>query len=403
MTTRVVITGLGVITPLGDDLETNWQLLLQGKSGIDFITSFNSEALKVHIAGEIKSLDSAMMPANKHQLDRAVILGLIAVEKLLTDAQFYPDKSSATGLIVGTGFGTIQSKEEHYIKIGKDPSHSHPIIILTAMDNAPASEIAIKHGLKGINQTIFTACSSGLNAIGNAYRLIKDGYEERVIAGGVDSPITPNLLHNWSKLRLISRSMQPQKASKPFSKGRDGFVISEGAGFILLENYEKAIERGAKIYAEITGFSSNCDAQHLTTPDYLQQSKVIDSAIKEAGINKEEIQYINAHGTATTINDQVETKAIKNSFGTYSYQIPISALKSQLGHTMGAAGAIETIFTVLMMQRGKILPTINFEEADPTCDLNCVPNVPIEKSIKYALKTSFGFGGNNSAIVIKRY
>ena len=404
---RVAVTGMSAITPFGVGIEIAWEKLIKGHSCIRQIQAFETGNLKTKIAGEILGIDynEHLSGLDIHNLDSCTILTLLTVKGLLEnkDLGLTSGELREGGIIIGTGFGTICSKEENFIRVLAESKPMFPLIIPRAMDNAPASEAAIYLGLKGINQTIFTACSSGLNAIGNAYRLIKDGYENVMIAGGVDTSITKYNLEAWSKLRVVStRNHDPTGASRPFSKGRDGFVLSDGAGFLLLENYDKAVERQVPIYAEIIGFGATCDAQHITAPSFQEQARAIMLALKEAEITADDVDYISAHGTATKLNDVIETKAIKAALGEKAYAIPISSLKSQIGHTIGAAGAIELIFTIQMMLNNTILPTINFEERDDECDLNYVPNKAIKVGqIRYAIKNSFGFGGNNASLAIK--
>lgn len=402
---RVVITGLGLITPIGVGVTQNWQALRQGRCCIKPISSFDASNCRIKLCGEISNIDcNSLLPnIRTDRIDRSVVLSLLAAQEAIRDANLNTTQCNETGVMVGTGFGTIQTKEETYLNASSNDAGIHSLIILKGMDNAAASEIAIRFGLKGINQTIFTACSSGAMAIGDAYRLISQGHEKRVLAGGVDTPITQFLIKAWDKLHVISRCSDPTNASQPFSKGRDGFVLSEGAAFLVLEDADAAENRGAPVYAEISGFGANCDAKHLTTPDPDTQRIAINKALDDAQIRPDQIKYINAHGTGTVLNDQIETQAIKKTFGQQAYKIPISASKSQLGHMIGACGAAEAILTVLMMQNKLILPTIHYEEPDPLCDLDYVPNIAREViSMDYALKTSFGFGGANAVLVFKK-
>jgi 3-oxoacyl-[acyl-carrier-protein] synthase II len=404
MRNRVAITGLGVVTPFGRGVTNNWAQAIQGKCGIRKLSTVDATGLRVQYGGEIPEQDMATLSSSidSSRMDRSVLLAIDAAHEALKAAGLGVQETGTTGVVVGTGFGTIQTKERHFLQAANDDRAISPLIVLQGMDNAAASEIAIRFGLKGINQTLFTACSSGAMAIGTAYRLIVQGYETRLLAGGVDTPITRLMIKAWDKLHLISRGRQWDQCSLPFGRNRNGFTIAEGAGFLVLENLTSARSRGAVIYAELAGFSANCDAQHLSTPDANTQANVVRSALDDAKIASDQVQYINAHGTATTVNDQVETQAIKLAFGAKAVGIPISATKSQIGHTMGASGAIEAIFTVLMMRSGCLLPTIHFQSGDPLCDLDYVPN-QVRKigPIQFALKTAFGFGGNNVALVLR--
>ncbi|KAF0134534.1 MAG: 3-oxoacyl-acyl-carrier-protein synthase II [Candidatus Saganbacteria bacterium] len=410
MKRRVVITGIGAITPLAIGVIDNWNKLIKGTSGVKKIGLFGVDNLKIKIGGELTLLEipEELKDLSPKTLDRSTIFAIIAVNEALKSADLHEKEKRdlfRIGIILGTGFGTIQAKEGNYVNILEHKKPMYPLIIPKAMDNAPASEAAIYFGLKGINLSLFTACSSGTNAIGTAFRLIRDNYEDTLIAGGVDTPITYHILDAWSKLRVLSkRNDDPQRASCPFSKNRDGFVLSEGAGFMVMESYERAQERKAMILAEIVGYGATCDALHVTAPDYLEQSNAISLAIKDAGVSINDIDYISAHGTATKLNDATETKAIKRVFKDRSYEIPISALKSQIGHTIGASGAIESIFAIQMMRHNILLPTINYTEKDEECDLNYIPNKAVDTDkIKYVLKNSFGFGGSNASIVLKNY
>ena len=404
MKKRVVITGWGLITPFGVGVENNWNKLLQEKSCIKTLSTVNTSNLRVKIGGEIPKINflDHLPGIRPRRLDESVLLTLLASKEAIQHAKLTEKECKETGMILGTCFGTIKTKEDTFLRLAEDESSIYALIFLKGMDNAAANETAIRFKLKGINQTIFTACSASLMAIGNAYRQISDGHEKRIITGGVDSAITKSVMKGWEKLHVISFCKEPDSASRPFSKNRDGLVMSEGAGFVVLEEYETAIKRKATIYGEIAGFGTNCDATHITSPDVESQSAAMHLALKDAGVSPSQIQYINAHGTATTFNDKAETQAFKNVFGEYAYKIPVSATKSQIGHTMGACGAIEMILTLLMMKHKTLLPTLHFEGNDPDCDLDYVPNkIRKVNSVDYALKTSFGFGGSNAVVVLK--
>lgn len=402
---RVVVTGMGSVTPFGVGVNLLWKNLVDGHSCVDSIRRFDCSKLKCKIGGVIPDIqyENHLNIINSSKFDTATLIAMIAIQEALQEAHFEAHEISSLGLILGTGFGTIQTKEENFVNTLTFHKPIYSLIVLKAMDNAIAGEAAIQFGLKGINQTVFTACSSGLNAIGNAYRLIRSGYEECIVAGGVDTPITFYMMESWGRLRILStKNNAPKNACKPFCADRDGIVLAEGAAFLVLEEYERAKNRGAKILCELVGFSTNCDAKHITTPDYKQQALVISKTLKDANITMNEIDYINAHGTATIINDRIETLAIKEVFGENN-MIPISATKSQLGHAMGASGAIETICTIKMMENDMVLPTINLNKTDPDCDMNFVANSIRKIKVNYALKNSFGFGGNNAALVLKKY
>lgn len=406
MKNNVVVTGLGLITPLGIGLKESWKKALLGKTAIQKIKSISTDTLRTKLAGEIPSFkfQDYFSDSRPDRMDRSTILALLAAQEALLDANISKEKErSETGVIVGTCFSTIQTKESTYLKLAVSEEGMSPLIFLKSMDNAASGEIAIKFGLKGINQTIFTACSASTMAIGEAYRLIREGYADRILVGGTESPITRFIIRGWEKLHLISDATRPQDIKSPFSLNRNGLILGEGAGFLVLESEKKAMKRQAKIYSSIVGFGTNCDAMHLATPDSTSQAKAIFSALKEAKLKKEDIDYINLHGTGTKMNDKVETEAIKKVWGSLAHSIPASALKSQIGHTMGACGAIETALTVAMMQENILLPTVNFEPGDPDCDLDYIPNKPRKiGNLTYAMKLSFGFGGSNGVLILKK-
>lgn len=405
MNKRVVVTGMGLVTPFGVGVEKNWNEFVLEKSCIKPLTKIDTSTLRVKVGGEISDINYTDLLKNNrcHKFDETVLLSMLASQEAIGHAQLSEKNCQETGLILGTCFGTIKTKEETFYQFAKDELGIYSLIFLKGMDNAAANEVAIRHQLKRINQTVFTACSSSLMAIGNAYRCIKNGYEKRILAGGVDVAITQSIIKAWEKLHVISLGSDVNKVSQPFSKFRDGLSMSEGAGFLVLEDYDEALKRNVDILGEIGGFGTNCDATHMTSPDIDSQSRAIKEALDDAGVLASQVQYINAHGTATQLNDRVETQVIKKVFGDYAYQIPISASKSQLGHTMGACGAIETILTFLMMKHNVVLPTLHFEKGDLECDLDYVPNsVRAVNPLNIAIKHSFGFGGSNAVIVLKR-
>jgi 3-oxoacyl-[acyl-carrier-protein] synthase II len=313
--------------------------------------------------------------------------------------------SYEAGVILGTGFGGQASIEEYcgaFFSNGR--GRRSAIAIPKSMYNASSSNIAIRHKVRGPNITVSTACSSGANAIGQAFHLIRYGQAERMIAGGVDAPVTPVVMDAWKDMRVLStRNETPARACKPFSANRDGFILSEGAGIVLLEDMELAVERGAHIYGEVAGYGATADAAHITFPDPEGEAHAIKRALRDAGATAAEIDYINAHGTATKLNDASETEALKAVFGSRAYEIPVSSIKSMLGHSMGASGAIEFIATVLSIERGLVPPTINYEERDPQCDLDYITEGARAVRIRAAISNSFGFGGNNAVLVARRY
>ncbi|MEO0189812.1 MAG: beta-ketoacyl-ACP synthase II, partial [candidate division WOR-3 bacterium] len=364
---RVVVTGLGAITPLGNDLKSTWENMLQGKSGIDLIKSFDTSNHTVKIAGEVKDFrpEQKIDPKILKRLDRCVQLCLWATIEAVEDAKIDFEKFDKTdiGVIIGSGIGGLLTWEEQHIKfMSQGPSRVSPFLIPMMIADMTSGYVAIYYGLKGPNYTTVSACASGAHAIGTAFREIKLGNATMVITGGAEAPITPFALAGFSNMRALSRrNDEPQKASRPFDRARDGFVMAEGAAILILEELEFAKKRGAKIYAEIVGFGATGDGYHITapSPDGEGARRSMERAIREAGCRKEEIQYINAHGTSTDLNDKFEAKAIKDLFGSYASNIAINSTKSMIGHALGAAGAIESAVTVLSIYHKIIHPTIN--------------------------------------------
>jgi 3-oxoacyl-[acyl-carrier-protein] synthase II len=409
---RVAITGIGLITPVGLGRDLVWSALAAGRSGITPINEFDTGHLKTTIAGLCRCFDSAAFFEERElsRLDRVSQLAIAATQLAVSDASLEIDQIDGydTGVILGTGFGGQRSIEDF---CGAFFANGHgrksAIAIPKSMYNASASNIAIRFKTRGPNITVTTACSSGANAIGQAFHLVRYGHAKRMIAGGADAPVTPVVMDAWKEMRVLStKNDSPERACKPFSANRDGFVLAEGAGIVMLERLDMAIERGARIYGEIIGYSSTADAAHITFPDPEGEAQAILLALTDAGIGAEEIDYINAHGTATKLNDVSETEAIKRVFGSRAYEVPVSSTKSMLGHSMGAAGAIEFIATVLAIETGVIPPTINYEEADPQCDLDYVTggSRPFQSisGQRTSISNSFGFGGNNAVLVARR-
>lgn len=410
---RIVVTGIGIIAPVGVGYERVWSALSQGRSGISRIKDFDTSNLKSTVAGACLDFNPGDFFDEREmsRLDRVSQLGLASAEMAVKDAGIANGQldNYDTGVIIGTGLGGHTSVEEFcaaYFSSGG--GRRSAIAIPKSMYNAPASHIAIRFKTRGPNMTVTTACSSGANAIGQAFHLIRYGHAERMMAGGVDAPITPVTTDAWKEMRVLStKNDPPERACKPFSANRDGFVLAEGAGVVVLETLEAALERGAHIYAEVTGYASTADATHITLPDPEGEAQAIIHALRDAGIGPEQVDYINAHGTATKFNDASETEAIKRVFGSRAYEIPVSSNKSMLGHSMGAAGAIEFIAMLMAVENKIIPPTINYEESDPQCDLDYVTEGPRRVTGSAALRTaisnSFGFGGNNAVLVAREY
>ena len=408
---RVVVTGLGLVTPLGIGIEKNWEALVAGRSGIRTITRFpNVEFFATRIAGQVPDFRAEDFIETKEikKMDLFIQYSVAAAQMAAQDGDFKiaPEEADRVGVIIGVGLCGIETIEYYnkaYLEGG--PRKISPFFIPKVISNLAPGHIAIRHGAKGVNWTPTSACASGNHAIGEAYHLIRRGLQDAVIAGGAESAITPLGVGGFSAMKALStRNDEPEKASRPFEKGRDGFVISEGSGVIILEEREKAIRRGAKIYAEVIGYGANGDAYHITAPapEGEGAARCMALALKDAGIPPEEIDYINAHGTSTEYNDINETLAIKKIFGERAYKVPISSTKSMTGHLLGAAGAVEGVFSVLALCHGVIPPTINYETPDPQCDLDYVPNEARKVDIKVVLSNSFGFGGTNACVVFRR-
>ena len=410
---RIAVTGIGLIAPTGVGRERVWGALAEGRSGISRIEDFDTSNLKTNIAGVCREFrgEEFFDEREMSRLDRVSQMAIAATEMATREAGLTNGQldSYDAGVYLGTGFGGQGSIEEFcgaFFSNGK--GRRSAIAIPKSMYNASSSNIAIRFKTRGPNITVTTACSSGANAIGQAFHLIRYGHADRMIAGGADAPITPVVMDAWKEMRVLStKNDPPERACKPFSANRDGFVLAEGAGIVVLEDLEKAVERGVHIYAEVIGYGSTADASHITFPDPDGEAHAMTRALKDAGVQPEEIDYINAHGTATKLNDASETEAIKRVFGSRSYEIPINSIKSMLGHSMGAAGAIEFISTVLAIEHQLVPPTINYEESDPQCDLDYVTEGAREfgrsRPLRTAISNSFGFGGNNAVLVVRAY
>jgi len=406
---RVVVTGIGAVTPLAIGAEKSWQALCQGKSGVARITKFDASAFNVQIAAELKDFHPEDFMDNKkiRRTDPFIHYALAAAKMALDDAGLAINGSNAdrVGVVVGTCAGGMFTYEKNLFALREEGADSvSPFFITGFIANMAAGEISITYGAKGSSKCVNTACATGSNAIGDASRLIQYNEADAMIAGGSDAYILPVGVAGLDKVRVISRrNDQPEKASRPFDKERDGFVLGEGAGIVILEELSSAIRRGAKIYAELLGYGYNIDGYHITQPDWESQARCIKSALKNAATSPDDIDYINAHGTATIRNDIAETKAIKAVFWEHSKKVAVSANKSMTGHLLAAAGAVEAIFTVLTIRDSIIPPTINYETPDPECDLDYVPNVARKAEVSTALSNSFGFGGSNATLVFRKF
>ncbi len=406
MKKRVVITGEGSISPLGLNSQSLWDNLVNGISGIDYISNFDTENFSVKIAGEVKNFEPNDFFDSKdiRKLDRFTMFGLIAAEQALKNAKF---ESSECGVIVGTGVGGMHTLEDEHKKLIKKGQRGvSPFYVPKMIPNIAGGQIAIKHNLLGLNFSMSTACSSATDAIGMAYRLISSGYSKAILCGGAEGSITPLTLSGFSNMKALSKNNEnPQGASRPFDKDRDGFILSEGAGMLMLEEFEEATKRNANIIGEIIGYGITNDAFHITQPDNesIGASNAINMALDSADISKSKVDYINAHGTSTYFNDMLETQAIKKVFGDKANNISISSTKSMTGHLLGAAGAIEAIACINAINSGLIPPTINYNSPDPECDLDYTPNEVVKKDINISMSNSFGFGGHNSVIIFKKF
>ncbi len=411
MARRVVITGLGTISPFGIGRDIFWSSLVNGKSGIRSIQSFDTTGYPSTIAGEVPDFDPFDFLDHKEarRMDRFQQLAVAAASLAITDArlEITPDIADMIGVMVASGIGGLGTMEESMkILLQKGPRRVGPFVVPMMITDLAAGHISIMFGAKGPNYCTTSACASSNHAIGDSFEIIKRGIANVMIAGGAEASITPLGIAAFCGARTLStRNDEPEKASRPFDIGRDGFVMGEGSGIIILEELSHALSRGAKIYAEIVGYGATADAFHITQPDPSGQGAIraMDMAIKEAGIQKEKVDYINAHGTSTEIGDIAETKAVKDLFGDHAYNMLISSTKSMTGHLLGAAGAIEAVACSLVVKNGVVPPTINLEIPDTECDLNYVPNNAVQKDIRFALSNSFGFGGHNASILIKRF
>ncbi|WP_022851333.1 beta-ketoacyl-ACP synthase II [Limisalsivibrio acetivorans] len=407
---RVVITGIGLVTPLGVGIEDNWNALLSGKSGISKITRFDTSDFPVDIAGEVAGFEPTDFVDKKElrRYDQFIVYALAASELAMKDSGIDLEKVNRDrfGVIVGSGIGgfeTIEKTHEAYRKGGY--RKISPFFIPAAIINMGSGAVSIKYGLKGPNLSTVTACATATHALGDAFKIIARGDADCMVAGGAEAAITPLAVGGFTNMKALSRRVDdPQKASRPFDKGRDGFVMGEGSGILILEEYEHAKARGAKIYAEIAGYGLAGDAYHMTAPDESGDGgmRTMQMAIDDAGVKPEEVDYVNAHGTSTPYNDVIETKAIKGVFGEHAYNMKISSTKSMTGHLLGAAGGIEGAFLALTIKNGIIPPTINLEEPDEGCDLDYVPNKPVEAEVNCGISNSLGFGGTNATILLKK-
>jgi len=406
---RVAVTGVGLVSPLGIGNEENWAALVAAKSGVGPITRFDASALSCRIAGEVKGFDPSLYIEKKEikKMDTFIHYAMAAAQFALTDSELpvNDENRERIAVVIGSGIGglpIIEETQKNYLQRG--PRVISPFFITALIANEAAGNVSIRYGLKGPNLTTVTACTTGAHAVGEAYRMIQYGDADAAIAGGTESVITPLAVGGFAVMRALStRNDEPERASRPWDRDRDGFVMGEGAGLVILEELEAAKKRGARIYAELVGYGLSGDAYHIAAPseDGDGPARVMKNAMADAGIRPEQVGYINAHGTSTPMGDKVETIAIKMVFGEHAYKLAVSSTKSSTGHLLGAAGGLETGVVALALHHGVLPPTINYETPDPECDLDYVPNEARPQRVEYALSNSFGFGGTNGCLVLK--
>jgi 3-oxoacyl-[acyl-carrier-protein] synthase II len=408
---RVVVTGLGLVTPVGNSVEATWTALMAGRSGVDYIQKFDTTRFPVRIAAEVKDFNPLDFIEKKEarKMGAFIHYAIAASDEALRDSglQITGEISEQVGTYISSGIGDFWAIEREHEKLLKDgPGRVSPFFIPSAIVNLAAGQVSIRHGAKGPNSATATACSAGAHAIGDSFKIIERGDADVMICGGAESAITPMSVAGFAAMRALStRNDDPTRASRPFERDRDGFVIGEGAGLMILEELDFARRRGARIYAELVGYGMTADAFHITMPDETGSGavRVMQKALKDAGATPEEVGYINAHGTSTPYNDKFETRAIKTTFGDHAYKLGVSSTKSMTGHLLGAAGGIEGVFSVLALHHKILPPTINYVTPDPDCDLDYIANEPREVEVRYALSNSFGFGGTNAALLFKRF
>lgn len=412
MKQRVVITGMGAITPIGSDLDTLWNNLISGKSGVSKVTAFDASELPTQIAAEVKDFnpEDYIDKRDARRMDRFVHFGLAAALKALQDAGLTVGTNAdpeRVGVIVGSGIGGLGTwEDQHTTLLEKGPKRVSPFFIPMMIANMASGHISMLTGAKGPNTTIVTACATGSHSIGDSFRIIERGDADVMICGGAEAAIRLVGMSGFCALRAMStRNDEPERASRPFDKDRDGFVMGEGAGVLVLESLEHALRRGARIYAELVGYGMSADAYHMTDPAPGGEgaARCMRAAIKDAGLRLEEVDYINAHGTSTPVGDKSEIAAIKSVFGEHAKRLAVSSTKSMTGHLLGAAGGVEAIITALTIKHGMIPPTINVDNQDPECDLDVVPNVARHAEVRTAMSNSFGFGGHNATLIFKKY
>ena len=409
---RVVVTGLGIISPVGNDIPNFWQALKDGQSGVGSLTTFDASEFDSRIAGEVKNFDPNLYGISfkdTKRMEKFVQYAIAAAKQAISDAGLDLDKEDRNriGVIVGSGIGSLDIiEEEHKVLLAKGPSRLSPFLIPMLLVNEAAGQVAIAFGLKGPNSCVATACASGAHAIGDAFRLLERGDADLMIAGGTESCITSLGVGGFCALKALSvRNNAPQKASRPFDRERDGFVIAEGSGVVVLETLEHARSRKANIYAEFAGYGMSGDAYHITAPDPEGDgaARAMQAALKDSGLNPQDIDYINAHGTSTKLNDKIETLSIKKALGASAKKVMVSSTKSMTGHLLGAAGGLEFVACCLAIKDNIVPPTINYDYPDPDCDLDYVPNTARNTKVEVCMSNSLGFGGHNAVLIVKKF
>lgn len=407
---RVVITGVGVLSPIGNDAKTSWENALNGVNGIDKITRIDTDPYNVHLAGELKdfNIENFIEKKEARRMDRFTQYALVAAREAVQDAklEINEDNANNIGVWIGAGIGGMETFENaHNTLLNKGPRRVSPFFVPMLIPDMATGQVSIDLGAKGPNGSTVTACATGTNSIGEAFKIIQRGDADAMITGGTEAPITDMAIAGFSASRALSTNDDPETACRPFQIGRDGFVMGEGAGIVVLESLEAAQARGANIYAEVVGYGSTGDAYHITAPAPEGEggSRAMQAAIDDAGIESKDIQYLNAHGTSTPVGDLTEVQAIKNTFGDAAKSLKVSSTKSMTGHLLGATGGIEAIFSALSIRDSRIAPTIHVESPDPECDLDFVPNTAQDLDITYAMSNSLGFGGHNAVLVFKKF
>ncbi|MGX0474173.1 3-oxoacyl-[acyl-carrier-protein] synthase II [Staphylococcus hominis] len=407
---RVVITGMGALSPIGNDAQTNWENALKGVNGIDIITRVDTEEYNVHLAGELKdfNIEDYISKKDARRMDRFTQYAVVAARQAVEDANLTinDDNANRIGVWIGSGIGGMETFEvAHTILKNKGPRRVSPFFVPMLIPDMATGQVSIDLGAKGPNGSTVTACATGTNSIGEAFKIIQRGAADAMITGGTEAPITHMALAGFSASRALSTNDDKETACRPFQEGRDGFIMGEGAGILVIESLESAQARGAQIYAEVVGYGSTGDAYHITAPAPEGEggSRAMQAALDDAGIEAKDIQYLNAHGTSTPVGDLYEIKAIKNTFGEAAKNLKISSTKSMTGHLLGATGGIEAIFSALSIRDSKVAPTIHADSPDPECDLDIVPNEAQDLEIEYAMSNSLGFGGHNAVLVFKKF